>query len=70
MQRLEVSCAVRHIYIYMSLGAKGSRKKQYLFQSRKYAHLPGFEVGTFGVKPFAESNIREVVVNIFEQIIF
>ena len=23
MQRLEVSCAVRHIYIYMSLGAKG-----------------------------------------------
>ena len=54
----------------MSLGAKGSRKKQYLFQSRKYAHLPGFEVGTFGVKPFAESNIREVVVNIFEQIIF
>ena len=22
MQRLEVSCAVRHIYIYMSLGAK------------------------------------------------
>ena len=23
MQRLEVSCAVRHIYVYMSLGAKG-----------------------------------------------
>ena len=23
MQRLEVGCAVRHIYIYMSLGAKG-----------------------------------------------
>ena len=23
MQRLEVSCAVRHIYIYMSLGARG-----------------------------------------------
>ena len=23
MQLLEVSCAVRHIYIYMSLGAKG-----------------------------------------------
>ena len=23
MRRLEVSCAVRHIYIYMSLGAKG-----------------------------------------------
>ena len=25
MQRLEVSCAVGHIYIYMSLGAKGLR---------------------------------------------
>ena len=23
MQRLEVSCAVRHIYIYMLLGAEG-----------------------------------------------
>ena len=27
MQRLEVSCAVRHIYIYMSLGAKGLSTK-------------------------------------------
>jgi len=27
MQRLEVSCAVRHIYIYMSLGVKGLKKR-------------------------------------------
>ena len=27
MQRMEVSCAVRHIYIYMSLDAKGLKKK-------------------------------------------
>ena len=34
-------------------------KEHYIFHSQKYTHLSGFEVGTFGVKPFAGSNSRE-----------
>jgi hypothetical protein len=46
------------------------RKKYCIFYSQKYTHLPGFEVGAFGVKQFVGSNSLEDAVNIFEQTIF
>jgi hypothetical protein len=29
------------------------KEENYIFHSKKYTHLLGFEVGTFDVKPFA-----------------
>ena len=37
MQRLEVNCEVRHIYIYMSLRSEGLRVKEFLtFHTTKF----------------------------------